>query len=271
MMARYLLVLVVFTIPGGLLAAEHKGGSRWKLVWKDEFSKSAIDGKNWTHEVNGKGGGNNELQYYTDRRENSRVQKGFLILEARKETHRGRDGTREYTSARLNTKGKACWKYGAFEFRARMPRGKGIWPAVWMLPEKNEYGTWAASGEIDIMEYLGHEPNRVHGTLHYGGKWPRNTHSGKSFTLERGDFSSQFHVFRMEWEEKEFRWYVDGKLYQTQKKWRSDGHPFPAPFDKPFHLVLNVAVGGRWPGNPDERTRFPQQMIVDYIRVYQRS
>jgi beta-glucanase (GH16 family) len=162
------------------------------------------------------------------------------------------------------------WKYGRVEVRAKLPQGKGIWPAIWMLPTGVKYGGWAASGEIDIMELVGHKPNQVLGTLHHGDKWPKNKHTGTSFDLAKGTFADDFHKFAIVWEKGRIRWYVDGKLYQTQTKWSTTAAPFPAPFDQPFHLILNIAVGGRLPGNPDGSTKFPQQMTVDYVRVYQR-
>ncbi|MBN1999440.1 glycoside hydrolase family 16 protein [candidate division KSB1 bacterium] len=241
----------------------------WSLVWHDEFDGKKIDLTKWEHEVNARGGGNNELQYYTARSENSYVKNGVLVIEAIKETFTGSEGTREYTSARLRTKNKGDWTYGRFEIRAKLPYGQGIWPAIWMLPTDNEYGGWAASGEIDIMELVGHEPNKVHGTLHYGGGWPENKHTGKSYTLAQGNFSQDFHVFTIEWKEGEIRWYMDGVHYQTLTEWYSTNGEFPAPFDKRFHLLLNVAVGGNWPGNPDETTVFPQRMEVDYVRIFE--
>ncbi|MBN1542314.1 glycoside hydrolase family 16 protein [candidate division KSB1 bacterium] len=240
----------------------------WTLVWNDEFSGDSIDPAKWEHEVNAQGGGNNELQYYTDRSVNSFIEEGCLVIQALRENYKGPEGTREYTSARLRTKNKGDWKYGRFDIRARLPFGQGIWPAIWMLPTEGKYGGWAASGEIDIMELLGHEPNKVYGTLHYGGEWPNNIHSGKAFLLKENDFSSDFHLFTLEWSPGVFRWYVDGELYQTQTQWYSSNGSFPAPFDEFFHLVLNVAVGGNWPGNPDNSTVFPQKMIIDHVRVY---
>jgi len=140
-----------------------------------------------------------------------------------------------------------------------------------MLPTDNVYGGWAASGEIDIMELLGHEPNVVYGTLHYGGSWPNNRSSGGSYRLAGGDFSQDFHVFSLEWEPGEIRWFVDGELYLTLTQWYTEaqGASFPAPFDQRFHLLMNVAVGGNWPGSPAPTTQFPQEMVVDYVRVYQ--
>lgn len=240
----------------------------WTLVWHDEFDGNAIDSQKWSHEVNAWGGGNNELQYYTARRENSFIADGMLVIEARRENYTGPEGTREYTSARLRTLNKGDWKYGRIDVRAKLPQGQGIWPAIWMLPSENVYGGWAASGEIDIMELLGHEPQKVYGTLHYGGAWPKNVHTGTSFTLPGGTFAQDFHTFTLEWEANEFRWYVDGTRYQQQTQWHTEGHPYPAPFDQKFHLLLNVAVGGNWPGNPDASTTFPQRMEVDYVRVY---
>jgi beta-glucanase (GH16 family) len=241
------------------------------LVWNDEFDASAIDSNKWEHEVNGKGGGNNELQYYTDREVNSRVENGVLIIQARKEQYTGPDGTREYTSARMRTAGKGDWKYGRFEIRARLPEGQGLWPALWMLSTYGNYGGWAASGEIDIMEELGQEPNRVYGTLHYGASWPNNVQKGRSFVLPEGTFSEDFHTFVLKWDTTRFQWFVDDSLYSTVTSWYTEGHAYPAPFDQKFHLIFNVAVGGDWPGSPDGTTVFPQQMVVDYVRVFQKE
>jgi beta-glucanase (GH16 family) len=171
----------------------------------------------------------------------------------------------------MRTKNKGDWKYGRFDIKAKLPYGQGIWPAIWMLPTEWKYGGWAASGEVDIVELLGHEPNRVYGTLHYGGEWPNNVKSGSSFSLEYGTFSMDFHVFTLEWEPGEFRWYVDGTHYLTRNEWHSENGQYPAPFDQYFHLLLNVAVGGNWPGYPDNTTVFPQQMKVDYVRVYKKD
>lgn len=243
----------------------------WQLVWNDEFSGADIDLDKWEYEVNGQGGGNNELQYYTDRPRNSFIQDGNLIILAMNESFTGTDGTRQYTSARLHTRNKGDWKYGRFDIKAKLPYGQGLWPAIWMMPTNSVYGGWAASGEIDIMELLGQESNRVYGTLHYGGSYPNNSHSGSSFRLPSGSFATDYHLFTIEWEENEFRWYVDGILYLTQNEWSTNVAPYPAPFDQEFYLILNVAVGGNWPGNPDETTIFPQTMVVDYVRVYKKA
>jgi beta-glucanase (GH16 family) len=247
---------------------EHPG---WSLVWSDEFNGSEIDLNKWEHEVNAWGGGNNELQYYTDRPVNSYIQDSVLVIQALKETYTGTEGTREYTSARLRTMNKGDWKYGRFDIRAKLPYGQGLWPAIWLLPTDWVYGGWAASGEIDIMEMLGHETNKIYGTLHYGGEWPNNVRSGNSYTLTNGTFSGDFHVFTLEWDSTEIKWYVDDEHYLTLNNWFSSDHGFPAPFDQKFHLLLNVAVGGDWPGNPNTSTIFPQTMLVDYVRVYERE
>jgi len=243
----------------------------WDLVWNDEFDGTIINIQKWEHEVNGQGGGNNELQYYTDRPVNSRIEDGKLIIQALEEVYTGNDGTRGYTSARLRTANKGDWKYGRFDIKAKLPYGRGLWPAIWMLPTDWVYGGWAASGEIDIMELLGHEPSKIYGTLHYGSTYPNNTHTGGSFTLPGGSFSDDFHLYTLEWDTTEFRWYVDGLQYLTQNQWYSSGNAYPAPFDQRFHLLLNVAVGGNWPGNPDSTTVFPQTMMVDYVRVYKKA
>ncbi len=246
------------------------GTEEWELVWRDEFDGSQLDLTRWEPEIgrgpNNDGWGNLELQYYTSRPENIQVSQGTLKIIARRETYQ----SALYTSARLRTRNKGDWKYGRFEFRARLPQGKGIWPAFWMLPTDNVYGGWAASGEIDIMELVGHESHRVHGTLHYGGAWPNNESAGMSYALRQGKFADDFHVFALEWEDGEMRWYVDGVMYLRQTWWRTAGHPFPAPFDQRFHILVNLAVGGRWPGSPDATTVFPQILEVDYVRVYRK-
>ncbi len=196
-----------------------------------------------------------------------------------------------FTSAKLRTRkhdGSTLFatKYGKVEFRAKLPTGKGIWPAVWMLPKEEKYGGWAASGEIDILEAKGQEPNKVHGTLHYGGRWPANTEGNKSYILPNGGTIADFHVYSLEWEPGEIRWAVDGVVYSTQSFWwstnksqagkgarpgnESELSPWPAPFDQPFYLVMNVAVGGQFGGLPDKTSPFPAEMLVDYLRVYEK-
>jgi beta-glucanase (GH16 family) len=238
-------------------------------VWSDEFNGEALDPTKWGIEVNAFGGGNNELQIYTDRSENVRVEGGHLVIEARRD-NAGISGTeREYSSGRVRTKNRGDWKYGRIDVCAKLPIGAGIWSAIWMLPSEDKYGGWAASGEIDIMEMKGQEPDHVLGTLHYGGQWPKNQYSGDSYKLKTGTFADDFHVFSVHWQPGKIQWFVDGELYQEQTKWNSSGGPFPAPFDQDFHLLLNLAVGGNFLGPPNDSTEFPVKMLVDYVRVYQ--
>jgi beta-glucanase (GH16 family) len=260
-----LLAVIAWPIP-----AQAADGS-WKLVWSDEFTGEKLDYSKWGIEVNAFGGGNNELQLFTDRAENVRVEQGHLVIEARKDKPNIQGTIREYSSGRVRTKHRGDWKYARIEVRAKLPQGKGLWPAIWMLPTEEKYGPWAASGEIDIMELVGHEPGKVLGTLHYGGVWPKNQHAGSSHELPQGTFADDFHTFAIEWEQGEIRWYVDDKLYQTQTKWQSQSADFPAPFDQAFHLILNLSIGGNLPGPPNANTKFPQQMRVDYVRVYQKG
>lgn len=244
----------------------------WRLVWQDEFSGSAIDTRKWNFEVNGGGGGNNELQYYTERPQNASVANGVLRIQALAERYCAADGCRDFTSARLTSRNKGDWLYGRMEVRAKLPAGQGLWPAIWMLPTDWAYGGWAASGEIDILEAVNPGAsggNTIYGTLHYGGAWPNNTHKGGS-TVPATSITDNFHIYAVEWEAGQIRFYVNGRLYHTATDWWSSGGAFPAPFNKRFHMLLNVAVGGTWPGPPNASTRFPQVMEVDYVRVYQK-
>ena len=236
----------------------------WKMVWSDEFNGAALDTTAWTYEVNGDGGGNNELQFYTDFKTNSWLKNSLFHIKAIEEGYKGMT----YTSARIVSRHKKDFKYGRFDIRAKTPTQQGVWPAIWMLPTNEEYGGWPKSGEIDIMESIGNHPNTVHGTLHYGPKWPNNKNTGQKVELEN-DLESEFHVYSVEWEENEIRWYVDDVLYST--KTPEDLAPYPWPFDKEFFIILNLAIGGDWPGPPDGTTVFPKYMFVDYVRVYQKT
>lgn len=244
----------------------------WTLVWADEFDGAALDPSKWEAQLGDGcpslcGWGNQELQRYTADPENVSVSDGTLKITAR-QTVAGDDTT--YTSARLRTLGRGDWTYGRFEIRAKLTTGQGVWPAIWMLFSEDTYGGWAASGEIDIMEAIGSEPGEVFGTLHYGGPAPGNVFSSEAFSLQFDTFDRDFYVFALEWEEGEIRWYVNNVLYRTETEWYSTGGAYPAPFDHDFYLLMNVAVGGILPGNPDASTVFPQTMEVDYVRVYQR-
>lgn len=245
----------------------------WKLVWNDGFNGPSIDSGKWEFEVNGKGGGNNELQYYTDRKENAFIENGALVIQALKEQYTGADGTRSYTSARIKTKNKGDWKYGRFDIRARLPFGQGIWPAIWMMPTDAAYGSWPVSGEIDIMEELGQEPNKVYQTLHFGGASSAHSQTGGSYVLQSGDFSEDFHLFTLEWDSTAIRWFVDDTMVLIKKvdSWYTTAAPRPAPFDQRFYMIFNLAVGGNWPKSPDATTTFPQRLTVDYVRVFRKA
>ena len=249
------------------------GHERWTLVWRDEFdgaNGSTPDPTKWVHDVGGNGWGNSELEYYTTRVENAHLQDGQLVIQALKENYKGLDGVvRDYTSARLKTQGLFQQTYGRFEARIKIPYGQGLWPAYWMLGSNIAAGDWPNCGEIDIFENIGREPFTVHGTVHGPGYSGGQGITG-SFTLPGGRrFADDSHLFAVEWEPETIRFYVDSSLYRTIT--RSD---LPAGaawiFDHPFFLILNVAIGGNWPGSPDASTIFPQTMLVDYVRVYKR-
>lgn len=292
------LALVASLVPVARPAADDTAPAGWKLVWSDEFNGDAIDRTKWDFDIgNGfynydanqwiSGWGNDELQYYTRTPDNAFVKDGQLHIRAVKESYQGCG----YTSARLKTRkrdGSAlfCHKYGRFAFRAKLPVGQGVWPALWLLPQDDKYGGWAASGEIDILEAKGQQPTQVLGTLHFGAPWPANTNISKEYVLPRGQTIADYHVYTLDWEPDEMRWSVDGHVYATQSFWwsssKTDGskgvnpvneadlNPWPAPFDQPFYIIMNVAVGGRFVGNPNRTTVFPAEMLVDYVRVYDR-
>ncbi len=277
-------------------------GPDWQLAWADEFDAPAIDPTKWTLADDCWGGGNAERQCYTGRAANARIADGQLLIIARREGHTGpafpidqRTGTdrrgqasRPFTSARLSTHGKAAWRHGIIEVRARLPQGQGLWPAIWMLPEDNRYGPWPASGEIDITEAVNlGEPCRtgqpgcvkgqergVLGTLHFGGVPPANRHRGTTTAMPAP--LDGYHVYAVEWSLDAIRWRIDGVDYAAQYPgdWSTSGsNAAGAPFDQPFHLVLNLAVGGHL---PEQRNRggvtmkgFPRTMAVDWVRVWQ--
>ena len=236
-----------------------------KPVWADEFSGAAgskPDPAKWTYDLGGNGWGNRELEKYTDRPENASLDgEGHLVIRAIK------DAEGRFTSARLKTQGLFSFAYGRAEARMKLPRGQGIWPAFWMLGDNVKQVRWPACGEIDVMENLGREPAIVHGTIHGPG------YSGKSgitaqYTVEGMGLADDFHVFAVEWKPERIDFLVDGHIYETIT-------PAALPkgakwvYDHPFFLLLNLAVGGAWPGNPDASTLFPQELVVDYVRVYE--
>lgn len=236
------------------------------LVWEDQFEGTELNTDNWTFEIGtgGSGWGNNELQYY--REENTTLQEGFLIITAKEEAFEGSD----YTSSRIITKGKQSFQYGRIDIRAALPQGQGIWPALWMLGANIDTEPWPASGEIDIMEMVGGDEegkgdNITHGTAHWADANGQRAMYGNSTTLEDGIFADEFHVFSIVWDENTITWYLDDVQFNEIDTTPAD----LSEFQKEFFLIFNVAVGGDWPGSPDESTTFPQSMIVDYVRVFQ--
>lgn len=278
-------------------AAENSG---WTLVWSDEFDAKGIDRSKWGFDVDCWGGGNEEHQCYTKSARNAGIEDGKLVITARYERVTGpalpehlrrtsatpeAEATRDISSARLSTKGKASWRYGKVEVRAKLPQGQGTWPAIWMLPEKDRYGSWAASGEIDILEAVnlgvpcakcpGGRENTILGTLHFGGKWPNNQHKGEEVAMP-AVLDDGFHTYAIEWQPDRIAWLFDGKVYavRTADEWSTTGSKTRgAPFDQPFHLILNLAIGGKL-----AETRglggvrldgYPKRMEIDWVRVWQ--
>ena len=234
------------------------------LVWQDEFTTAgAPNAALWNYNIGteSNGWGNNELQYYTNRSENIVVQNGMLKITAIKESYMGS----AYTSARILTKGKYEKKYGRLEARIKMPDGKGLWPAFWMLGSDSDSVSWPQCGEIDIMEYLGSNPTTVFGTLH-GPGYSGGAAISKNFTLPSNRFDNDFHIFGIEWGENYINFYVDDVLFNQLTPAKVTGEWV---FNKPFFIILNMAVGGNYPGSPNAETVFPQSMLIDYVRVYE--
>ncbi|HVZ56732.1 MAG TPA: family 16 glycosylhydrolase [Chitinophagaceae bacterium] len=234
----------------------------YTLVWSDEFDGNQINSGNWGFDTGNSGWGNHELENYTNRKQNAFVSQGNLIIEARQEDL----GGSSYTSARMLTKGKKAFQYGRVDIRARMPSGKGIWPALWMLGDNIDQAGWPACGEMDILELLGQQPDKIYGTLHWGATPAAHASKGNSYQLSGGSFDQQFHLYSLIWKQDSVQILVDDKPYLQVSRGDVTG---AYPFNANFFFIFNVAVGGDWPGAPDGTTQFPQRMIVDYIRVYQ--
>lgn len=272
----------------------------WQLVWSDEFTGPAIDAAKWSFDVDCWGGGNNERQCYTDDPGNARIVDGALVITALRQRVTGPAFpasqrtdpakasavvTRDYSSARLSTRGKASWRYGRVEVRALLPQGQGTWPAIWMLPEANTYGPWAASGEIDMLEAVNlgtpckacptGKEDTILGTLHFGKVWPGNTHKGDE--VHKPAVLEGYHTYAIEWQPDQIIWQLDGETYAVRQRseWWTSGSATPgAPFDQPFHLILNLAFGG---GLAEDRglrgvsnSNFPKHFLIDWVRVWQR-
>lgn len=259
------ILIIVF-----MFQMEAQMAPKMQLVWSDEFNlEGAPDPLRWSYEVGDGcpkncGWGNNELQYYTDnRRENARVQNGFLIVEARHEP----TGTSDYSSAKLISKGKGDWTYGRVDVRARLPHGRGVWPAIWMLPSEWRYGPWPQSGEIDIMEFVGYVPDTVYGTVHTE-RFNHILGTQVSGRISGSTWSHDFHVYSIAWDPEKIDFLVDDELYLTFHNPHTGYGAWP--FDQDFYLILNVAVGGNWGGKMGvDESIWPQKMLVDYVRVYQ--
>ncbi|WP_297338383.1 glycoside hydrolase family 16 protein [Algoriphagus sp.] len=235
-----------------------------KLIWSDEFETEGLpNSDHWSFDVGDHGWGNNELQFYQEvKLENSRIEDGRLIIEA----HADSSFSKGYSSARLVTKGKKAWKYAYIEVKAKLPEGRGTWPAIWMLPEKNSYGGWPKSGEIDIMEHVGFDPSVVHGTVHTEAfNHSIGTQVGKQVTIP--DFNTAFHTYAINWTAEKIDFLIDDKLYFTFEN--SGNTSAEWPFDQPFHIILNLAVGGNWGGKKGVDPKiWPQRMEIEYVRVY---
>jgi beta-glucanase (GH16 family) len=259
------------------------GAEPWKLVWSDEFEYTGLpDPNKWDYEEGFIR--NNEAQYYTrGRKENARVEKGMLVIEGRKETwanprfdpnaprgrgQRGRQNA-DYTSASLITRGKADWTYGKIEVRAQLPAGRGVWPAIWMLGSNSRQVGWPACGEIDIMEYVGFEPNTVYANVHMA-KYNHAKGTGKGSKIQTPEPFKSFHVYSLEWDKERLQFFLDGKPYFEFANEHTGAEAWP--FDKPQYLILNLALGGSWGGQKGiDDSIFPQQFLIDYVRVYQRQ
>lgn len=296
-------VFVALITAGCVSSTETKQGAdivkpSWQLIWQDEFSDAQINKNDWSFTVDCAGGGNDELQCYTDRKENTFIENGFLHLVAKEESFSGpkyneahkkyarndKSKVSPFTSAKIHTQNKMSFRYGRVDVRAKSPRGQGMWPAIWMLSNDSVYGAWPASGEIDIMEALnpGVSKNETHGTLHYGLPWPQWENKVQEYPMQESP-ADNFHVYSIEWEADEIRWYVDGEHFQTQTSegwynyiWQGQQQGFKvanarAPFDQAFYLILNIAIGGNWPGDPDRNWSADREMLIDYVRVYQCS
>ena len=260
---------IIFWSASNIMGPSHK---KMNLVWSDEFDTGTLpDPAKWGYDLGDGcpdvcGWGNNELEYYTaDRLENARIENGKLIIEARQE----KMGSRDYTSARLVSKKKGDWTYGKMVISAKLPKGTGVWPAIWMLPTNWEYGGWPSSGEIDIMENVGYSPDTVYGSIHTK-KFNHVIGTQVTQGIYSNTLNTAFHEYSVEWDKQKIDFLFDGKVYQTFKNNREGFESWP--FDKAFHILLNVAVGGNWGGKMGVDTAiWPQQLVVDYVRVYQKK
>jgi len=264
------LLLLVLVLPRLLIAQNDNPLIGYSLVWQDEFNIDKIDTNKWSFDTEADPNWNGEQQYYTTRKENCYLNKGKLYIVAKHEKYTFNNETREYTSEKLRTKGKANWQYGKIIVRAKLPTaGNGLWPAIWMMPSTNKYGNWPRSGEIDIMEFVGHLPNIIHGTVHTKA-YNHIDGTQKGSTIHLSDISSKFHNYSVEWDKEFIKFAVDDSIYfkfaNEHKSWEE------WPFDQKFYLILNLAIGGSWGGEKGiDNKVFPAIMEIDYVRVYQKD
>lgn len=233
-----------------------------KLIFEENFNQKTLNKNIWNIENAGNGFGNNEWQFYTNQEKNIQIINNQLVITAYKENYEHR----YFTSGKITTKGKFFFKYGRIDIKAKLPKGKGLWPALWMMPENSQYGWWPSCGEIDIMESLGHQPEKIYGTIHYG--IPHYYHGGDIII----DNPNEFHTYSLIWEESEITWLIDNQIYAKTSNWfskRKDNYDYPAPFNQDFYLIINLAVGGNFSGYPNKETIFPVSFIIDSIKVYQ--
>lgn len=266
-LSLYFILLFFVTSSQLPINTTEEDSKKATLVWADEFDKNGLpDSQSWSYDVGDGGWGNNELEFYTEKNpENARVENGHLIIEARADDSKPKG----YTSARLVTKNKAAWKYGYIEVKAKLPSGKGTWPAIWMLPEEDLYGGWPANGEIDIMEHVGYDPGVVHGTVHTKA-FNHTIGTQKGGKVDVSNFNTDFHTYAIDWTSEKIDFYIDDIKYFTFENTGEDYKEWP--FDQKFHLILNIAVGGDWGGQQGVATDiWPQRMEVDYIRVYDKK
>ena len=245
----------------------------YHLVWEEQFDGESLNMDDWNVETHEPGWVNSELQEYVDSTDNIYIEDGNLVLKPIETINQ--DGTKSYTSGRVNTQNKHDFKYGLFEARLKVPKGQGFLPAFWMMPTCEEhYGQWPRCGEIDIMEVMGQATDTFYGTIHFGD--PHKQSQG-TYVLKEGSFAEEYHIFSVEWEPEKISWYVDGNLVYTESDWYSETEgqgkaAYPAPFDQPFYIILNLAVGGSWVGYPDETTDIKNaEYRIDYVRAYQKD
>jgi beta-glucanase (GH16 family) len=249
------------TIPDSEL--EEKAKSGWALIWNDEFNSDFINDKYWTLQTGENIWGNNELQYYTDRMDNCYIEDGKLIIRGLQEKY----GNSDYTSARIVTKDKLSFLYGKIEIKAKFPEGKGLLPAIWFLPCNDIYDNRLQNGEFELAEMLGNDPEEIYGVAHYS--FNHKTRSYKKYSDDTTDYSEDFHIYSVEWDSQKIEWLIDDKVYFTFNFNNTFDENYK-PFNQYFYLIINLAIGGDWPGDDLRKTTFPSLLEIDYVRYYEK-